>query len=262
MTNTKKADPLRCGIVMPISDIDGYPTGHWAEVKEIIRAAVESIRQYSFRVALVSESDVTGVIQKRIMQRLYSDDIVICDVSAKNANVMFEVGIRLAFDKPTVLIKDDATPYIFDTGPLEHIEYPKSLRHTAIQHFAAVLADKVQATYERTQSDANSTSYLKSFGDFEVAKIGTEVVDGQDLLLRRMEEMQSQIAGLQRMVADTTSTMAQLTQPLKVSTGVTAPAGPAISGTGLLGLVDMQGGLKIGEAISRFGKGPGLDSLK
>jgi hypothetical protein len=33
----------------------------------------------------------------------------LCDVSGKNANVMFELGLRLAFDNPTIIIKDDKT---------------------------------------------------------------------------------------------------------------------------------------------------------
>jgi hypothetical protein len=34
---------------------------------------------------------------------------------------MFELGMRLAFDKPTVIIKDDKTDYMFDTGIIEHV---------------------------------------------------------------------------------------------------------------------------------------------
>lgn len=203
MADEKMAVPLRCGLVMPISDIEGYPPGHWAEVKSIITAAVRSLTDLQFEVDLVSSSEVAGVIQRRIVQRLYSDDIVICDVSAKNANVMFELGMRLAFDKPTVLIKDDVTPYIFDTGPLEHIEYPASLRHSQVQAFTAALAEKVKATYERSRENADSTSYLKSFGTFEVARIPTKYVEGQDVVIGELKQMRQEMSVLHRVVADT-----------------------------------------------------------
>lgn len=206
MADEKSAEAVRCGIVMPISDIDGYPTGHWAEVKSIITAAVRSLTDISFEVELVSESRVAGVIQKRIVQRLYRDDIVICDVSAKNANVMFELGMRLAFDKPTVVIKDDRTPYIFDTGPLEHLEYPATLRHGQIQAFQDALAEKVKATYEKSHHDSDSTSYLKSFGTFEVAKISTTYVEGQDLVIAELREMRQEMNLLHRIAADTNAT--------------------------------------------------------
>ncbi|VVD91649.1 hypothetical protein PHO31112_01652 [Pandoraea horticolens] len=90
---------------MPISNTDPYPNGHWADVKAIITQAVQQIADYEpFTVDLVSSSDSGGVIQKQILHQLYSSDIVICDVSSKNPNVMLELGIRLAFDKPVVLI--------------------------------------------------------------------------------------------------------------------------------------------------------------
>ncbi len=55
--------------------------------------------------------------------------IVVCDISARNANVMFELGMRLAFDKPTVIIKDERTPYSFDISSIEHLDYPSDLRY-------------------------------------------------------------------------------------------------------------------------------------
>lgn len=76
----------------------------------------------------MSDADDVGVIQKRIVQGVYGADLIVCDVSCKNSNVMFELGMRLAFDKPTVIIKDDKTDYTFDTGVIEHITYPRDLR--------------------------------------------------------------------------------------------------------------------------------------
>lgn len=247
MTEEQIAAPLSCGIVMPISDIEGYPSGHWTEVKTIITAAVRSLTELQFEVELVSNSQVTGVIQKRIVQRLYSDDIVICDVSARNANVMFELGMRLAFDKPTVVIKDDRTPYIFDTGPLEHIEYPASLRHSQIQAFQELLAEKVQATYERSQQGTDSTSYLKSFGTFEVAKISTKYVEGQDLVIGELREMRQEMIMLHRIAADTNATAQRalaaaqyVPANLAASVGLGSPSGfgttppPGLLGSALL----------------------------
>lgn len=76
----------------------------------------------------MSDSDEIGIIQKRIIQNVYNSEIVICDVSKKNPDVMFELGMRLAFDKATVIIKDDKTDYSFDTGVIEHLGYPRGLR--------------------------------------------------------------------------------------------------------------------------------------
>jgi hypothetical protein len=63
-----------CGIVMPISAIDGCSELHWADVLEILTDAIED----------------AGFDAK--------NPVVVCDVSGKNPNVMFELGLRLAFD--------------------------------------------------------------------------------------------------------------------------------------------------------------------
>ncbi len=101
---TAVVEPLECGIVMPISSIDGCSSEHWSEVKAIIIDAVSGIDSPEFSARLVSDADDVGVIQKRIVQGVYSADVIVCDVSGKNPNVMFELGMRLAFDRPTVII--------------------------------------------------------------------------------------------------------------------------------------------------------------
>ena len=69
-----------CGLVMPISSFDGCSEQHWTEVKEILTEAVEAA---GFKANLVSYADDVGIIQKRIIQNLYENPIVVCDVSGK-----------------------------------------------------------------------------------------------------------------------------------------------------------------------------------
>ena len=78
-----------CGIVMPISAIDGCAESHWADVLDIF---TESIEEAGFEANLVSNADESGIIHKRIIQNLYDNPVVVCDVSGKNPNVMFELG--------------------------------------------------------------------------------------------------------------------------------------------------------------------------
>ena len=157
---------LACGLVMPISPLDGCTGEHWAEVKAIITEAVETVDAYEFTVRLVSEADDIGVVQKRIVQNIYSSEIVVCDVSGKNPNVMFELGMRLAFDKPVVIVKDDKTEYSFDTGIIEHLTYPRDLRFARIIEFKQALAAKVVNTWRAAQRSEHST-FLKNFGKLQ-----------------------------------------------------------------------------------------------
>jgi hypothetical protein len=179
-------EKLMCGIVMPISEIDGCNELHWKEVYSIIS---QSIDKAGFKANLVSNSDDVGVIQKRIIQNLYDNPIVVCDVSGKNPNVMFELGIRLAFDKPTIIIKDDKTQYSFDTSPIEHLEYPRDLRFAKIVEFKDKLSEKIIQTYKKSMADENFSTFLKHFGSFKVAKIETEVVSKEDFILDEIKNL-------------------------------------------------------------------------
>jgi len=173
-----------CGIVMPISAIDGCEPSHWTEVKEIIST---SISNAGFSPRLVSDADDVGVIQARIVQNLYDNPVVVCDVSGKNPNVMFELGLRLAFDKPTIVIKDDQTSYMFDTGQVEHLEYPRDLRYGSITEFKKLLCDKIKATHEKAKKDPEYSTFLKHFNKIKIAKLKEVEVTGQEYLVKEIK---------------------------------------------------------------------------
>lgn len=184
-----------CGIVMPISAIDGCTETHWSDVLLIISEAVEDA---GFDANIVSNADDVGIIQKRIIQNLYENPIVVCDVSGKNPNVMFELGMRLAFDKPTIIIKDDATSYSFDTSPIEHLEYPRDLRFSKIVDFKDRLTEKIKSTYSKSVRDKKYTTFLKHFGEFTVAKLETKEVSGQEYILEELKAIRRSILTIDR----------------------------------------------------------------
>lgn len=183
----------KCGLIVPISSIDGCSEAHWLEVREIIQDAAE---RAGFQPQLVSAADDVGVIQKRIIQNVYDNEIVVCDVSGKNPNVMFELGLRLAFDKPTVIVKDDKTSYSFDTAPIEHIGYPRDLRFALITKFKDDLSAKIKATYDASKK-SGYTTFLKHFGQFTVAKLETATVSRDDFILQELTELRRQISRME-----------------------------------------------------------------
>ncbi|WP_220485856.1 hypothetical protein [Psychromonas sp. SR45-3] len=193
--NDDNKDLKVCGIVMPISSADGCSESHWSEVLGILNDAIEDS---GFEGNLVSNADDVGIIHKRIIQNLYDNPIVVCDVSCKNPNVMFELGLRLAFDKPTIIVKDDKTSYSFDTSAIEHLEYPRDLRFSQIVEFKEKLADKIRATYKKSTTDTNYTTFLKHFGEFKVAKIDKKEVSGQEFILEELRSLKRSISRMER----------------------------------------------------------------
>lgn len=176
-----------CGIIMPIADMEDYDAAHWLRVRELIETAA-NIAGYQARI--VSESEDIGVIHSRIVQNIYDDPIIVCDVSGKNANVMFELGLRLAFDKPVIIIKDDKTNYSFDTSPIEHLDYRHDLRYQDSVTFINTLAKRIGATVKKKEESPEFSPFLGHFGKFTVAAL--DVVEGSptQYVEHRLNEIQ------------------------------------------------------------------------
>jgi hypothetical protein len=192
--NTVDTERPKCGIIMPISAIGTYPASHWDDVRAILKEAIESA---GFHSDLVSEAEDSTIIQKTIIQNLYNNAIVVCDVSGKNPNVMFELGIRLTFDKPTVVVKDEETAYSFDTSPIEHVPYPSSLHYHEIVKFKQRLADKIIAT-QKAAKDPKYSTFLKHFGEFTVPKLDQTEVSSDQFIIQRLDELTQSIGRLER----------------------------------------------------------------
>jgi hypothetical protein len=182
-----------CGIIMPISTIDNCGSEHWVDVLSIIK---EVCTINNFKSDLVSDGHDVGVIQNRIVENIYTSDIVICDVSCKNANVMFELGMRLAFDKPTIIIKDDQTGYCFDTGVIEHIEYPRDLRFNKINSFKELLGKKLVATFEKSKADPQFSTFLKHFGKYKIAHLDEIEITSENFILKAIDDLKREVRSI------------------------------------------------------------------
>ncbi|MEK4031031.1 hypothetical protein MKZ02_21145 [Pseudobacillus sp. FSL P4-0506] len=207
-----KSEFKRCGIIMPIAAMHGYTADHWQEVKGIIIEATEQVEGYQFNTEIVSNSDgEIDVIHKRIIQNIYNADIVVCDISGKNPNVLFELGMRLTFDKPTILIKDDQTDFIFDTGVIEHITYPKDLRFNKVVQFKSELAARIKQTYEKSLNDPNFSTFLRNFGTFKVPQLDqTAVSDVNQLIFEEVNTLRKELMSFKKEVAGTKSNSTSL----------------------------------------------------
>ncbi len=188
----QKALPI-CGIIMPIADMAGYEPGHWGRVRV---ALDEAIKEAGYFPRIVSESEETGVIHGRIVQNLYDDPIVVCDVSGRNPNVMFELGMRLAFDKPTIIIKDHKTEYSFDTSTIKHINYRADLRFDDVREFQGIVAAAIVASVKLKEADPDYSPFLRHFHRVKVTELQTEEVGSQQFIIEQLQGVQKEIARL------------------------------------------------------------------
>lgn len=191
-----KEKKLTCGIVMPISTMKyvdhTYTDEHWENVYDLIKDAAQDA---GFAARMVSHADDTNIIQKTIVQNLYDDDVVVCDISAKNSNVMFEFGLRCAFDKSVVVIKDKNTGFSFDTSPFKHIEYSRDLGYKEIKRLQEKLAKTIRATYEESLKPGQSP-FLKSFGEFIPKQLEKTEINQSDYIIQELQNLQSQVTSM------------------------------------------------------------------
>ena len=79
--------------------------------------------------------------------------MLLCDMSALNANVFFELGMRTAANKPVALIKDDATPNTpFDLNIINHHTYSHELQVWKIKEQINLLRLHLESCMENSDS--------------------------------------------------------------------------------------------------------------
>lgn len=171
---------------MPISECDGCGPAHWAEVKSVIEMAV---RRADMRPRLVSDSFESNLIHREILHNIYNDLVIVVDVSGRNPNVFFELGIRMATQKPIVVIKDDVTLYPFDTAPNRYVEYPRDLRHGRVLRFIDELALAIQ----RAEEHDESKSFIGQLGPFKVPDVASQAIPLNEIVLERLDRIEARL---------------------------------------------------------------------
>lgn len=148
----------RCFVIMPISDMEGYDEGHFLRVyNHLIKPACLKAGFTPIRADDVVSSNYIVV---DILSKIIESDIVICDLSGRNPNVLYELGIRQAFSLPAVLIKDFKTNKIFDIQGLRYIEYNQGLRIDSVEKEIDDIAKSIQETEKSKGKDINSLIQL------------------------------------------------------------------------------------------------------
>lgn len=182
-----------CFVIMPISDVDGYEAGHFKRVYEhIIKPACEIAGFKPFRA---DDVNTTNHIIIDILKRIIEADMTICDLSSRNPNVLYELGIRQAFNLPVTLIKDERTSRIFDIQTLRDVPYNSSLRIDTIEQVVPMMADALKSTYENKDDSINSIIQLLGIEAAKVTK--TEVSEDTGLLLNAINNLGKRISKIE-----------------------------------------------------------------
>lgn len=185
-----------CFVIMPISDQEGYDNDHFTRVyKHLI---IPACKKAGFVPIRADDEIKTNYIVIDIIRKILESDIVLCDLSAKNPNVMYELGIRQAFNKKTVLIKDNKTSRVFDIQGLRTIDYDENLRIDEVQSKIESIAQTLKQTAESKNDDINSLIQLLSIKpavlpeNYEISKESNLVLNALNDISKRLSKIEGQ----------------------------------------------------------------------
>ncbi len=172
----------KCFVIMPISDQDGYQSGHFQKVyDQIFIPAIEEAGYTSYRV---DENKISDSIITKIFAAIQDCPMAICDLSSRNPNVLYELGLRQAYDMPVVLVQDEKTNRIFDVSGINTIEYSSSRLYEAVIKARQDITDALIATKEGKEKTLVKVVKAKT-ADYNSVNVSSE--DRLDIQLKTIQ---------------------------------------------------------------------------
>lgn len=110
---------------MPIGSGEAYDI-YLNRYDNIIREAVEGFKVNGERAFDVVRADFiskTGSINKKVIQHIYTADVVVADLTELNPNVFYELGVRHSLRNGTILVALEGTKLPFDIQDLNVVFY-------------------------------------------------------------------------------------------------------------------------------------------
>jgi len=236
-------DGKNCFIIMPISDPPDYAAGHFSRVyKHLIKPACEKSGLNPVRADDVQK---TNFIIIDILKRILSAPVAVCDLSSRNPNVLYELGIRHSFNLPVVLIKDTETPRVFDVQGLRTLDYDQSLRVDSVQNDVDQLSVAISTTIGSTDG-INSIIQLLGITKAEITN-KSSISPETAILLDGIREIGHRLTALEESGYHQTDKMEIRPQLFMLPCGEEVRVGEM--------LLDGSGGPKVGELIGLTDEG-------
>lgn len=229
-----------CFVIMPISDAEPYVKGHFHRVYDFI--IKPSCQMAGFNPIRADQVANTNFIVLDIVKKIVESDMAICDLSSRNPNVLYELGIRQSFNRPVTIIRDKITPRVFDISGFRDIEYDENLRIDNVEEIISVIAQTLKNTYETAGEEINSLTDLLGIRAAAIDK-KIEISNDTELILNSIAAINSRINSLEGKFFNINN-ISSISQNMEVAPGEQ------------MSKIEIQS-LKIGDKVlhQKFGKG-------
>jgi hypothetical protein len=212
---------------------------HFLHVAEFIFKPAAELAGYRFVPASV---DSSKVIQAAIIDNLARADVVLCDTSLWNANVFFELGIRVALNKPVALVRDGLTDTVpFDNTPVHCYEYDHRMEPWCLAAEIPKLSEHIAAAGEHEQNE------LWRFAGIQVTAQQSDAGSPEDA---KLDLLLAKVAAL-----------AERVEPTGRTSGAATASGRRSSTTSDLGTLLTDGEIRsaVESDLARFSAGTDVD---
>ncbi len=150
----------KCFVIMPISDQGDYPSGHFTKVYEqIFQPAIEEAGYEAYRV---DEDKICDSIIDKIFRAAQECPMAICDLSNRNPNVLYELGLRQAYNMPVVLVQDEKTERIFDVSGINTVAYNSGRQYEYVMEAREKIKEAIISTKEGKGSSITKIVQVKA----------------------------------------------------------------------------------------------------
>lgn len=187
-----EAKPKTCFVIMPIADHPDYEPGHFNRVYEHL------IKPACIKAGLVpkraDDSKASHMIMFDILKKIMDCDMAICDLSSKNANVFYELGLRQAFNKKTILITDGREKAPFDIAGFRYVTYSASLRVDSVETEIELINEMLTETESAPEDDVNSIVKLLKIKPAHVDPV--QLNQNESVIFNMFTKLQDKIENL------------------------------------------------------------------
>lgn len=134
-------------VIMPFSEkTEKYPQGYFDEVYNSL--IVPAAAQAGF-VAKTANKNGSDIIHKTIVNSIYHAELILADLTEHNPNVLFELGLAIAFKKRVAIIRAKGTKAIFDVdNSMRVLDYSPNLWKSTLEMDTEKLTNHILATLE------------------------------------------------------------------------------------------------------------------
>jgi hypothetical protein len=212
---TDKAELPICFVMMPFSTPAGpdYEADHFKMIYEqIFEPAIISANYKPFRV---DEDHISDLIIYKIFDGVQNAPMALCDLSSRNPNVLYELGLRQAYDLPVVLVQDEKTKDIFDVSGITTIKYCSNRFY---ENVIKAREDIRDAILENTEDKDHGYSIVKMV-NVKKATMETSTISSAEITNYQLVSIQQEIRDIKKSLVQKSSNNDSFISDITITNG-------------------------------------------